>query len=197
MLKRLVFPTMLAFATIACSDAAGVLEPDVPQHSMVIAGGAAPSSSAANYEIKFMEGMIDHHMMAVMTAEVCLDAAVHAELLAMCQNIITTQTQEIQTMQAWLSDWYGIAYQPMMSHGMMKGVERLSALNGQEFEVAFMEMMIQHHEGAIREAGRCVRKAYHSVLVELCEDISAAQSAEIAQLEMWLCAWYGHCKQEG
>jgi uncharacterized protein (DUF305 family) len=194
MLKRAGFLMVLTAASAGCADRTTLLEPDLPQQSVMIAGAPAPSSSAINFEIRFMQDMIDHHMMAVMTAEICLDAAVHEELVATCQEIIATQTQEIETMQAWLSDWYGITYAPMMNRGMMKEVERLEELEGAEFEIAFMEMMIRHHEGAIKEASRCTKKAYHADLLAMCEDIIQAQAAEIAQMENWLCEWYDRCK---
>ena len=96
-------------------------------------------------------------------------------------------------MQAWLQDWYGVSYEPVMKPGDEKMMERLVALSGAEFEIAFMEMMIKHHEKAIREGRHCLDKAYHAELRELCENIIATQSAEIAQMETWLCQWYGEC----
>ena len=66
------------------------------------------SHAQSRYELRFMTEMIDHHAMAVEMGEMCLSRAVHPELLAMCQEIIAAQMQEIETMQAWLQDWYGV-----------------------------------------------------------------------------------------
>ena len=96
-------------------------------------------------------------------------------------------------MQQWLRSWYGIDYSPRMSPGAQREMERLASLSGAEFEIAFMEMMIEHHQAAVREAEQCTRRAEHRQLIELCRDIIAAQSAEIAQMEAWLCEWYGRC----
>ncbi len=155
------------------------------------ASAPAPDQSTAGYEIKFMQSMIDHHQMAVMTATICLEEAVHDELRAMCEEIVATQSQEIDTMQMWLQEWYGISYEPAMSPSGMRTVERLAALEGEEFEFAFMEMMIRHHEGAIKEASRCLQRAYHEDLLSMCEAIIEAQQAEIEQMEAWLSEWYG------
>jgi uncharacterized protein (DUF305 family) len=94
-------------------------------------------------------------------------------------------------MQMWLQDWYGISYEPAMSPSGMRTVERLAALEGEEFEIAFMEMMIRHHEGAIKDASKCLQKAYHEELLSMCEAIIEAQQAEIEQMEAWLSEWYG------
>ncbi|HEU5103254.1 MAG TPA: DUF305 domain-containing protein [Roseiflexaceae bacterium] len=160
-----------------------------------VASAPAPDKSTANFEIDFMQDMIDHHAMAVEMAELCLQKAVHTELRALCQNIIATQTEEIQIMQSWLADWYGITYEPEMTRGDMRKIEKLASLSGSEFEIAFMEMMIKHHTQAIQEAEKCVDRAYHPELVNLCENIIATQSAEIEQMQTWLCAWYAICKE--
>lgn len=58
------------------------------------------------FEAHFMHMMIMHHSMAVEMSEMCLQMAYHAELLATCENIIATQTAEIEQMHMWLCEWY-------------------------------------------------------------------------------------------
>lgn len=140
-----------------------------------------------------MTGMIDHHQMAIEMSEICLTKAVHEELRQLCESIIAAQSREIQQMQNWLQNWYSISYSPQMSNRAQKDLERLSSLSGAEFEIMFMEMMIQHHEAAVNEGRTCLDRAYHRQLIRLCENIIASQSAEIAQMQEWLCQWYGRC----
>ena len=162
--------------------------------SSAFASAPAPNKSTAKFEIKFMEDMIDHHMMAIMQAEVCREKAVHDELRTMCENIIATQSQEIEMMQAWLQDWYGISYEPEMTPGMMQQVEKLAELDGAEFEIEFKQTMIKHHLKAIKESEKCLDRAYHPELLSLCQNIIVTQTQEIAQMQTWLCEWYGICK---
>jgi uncharacterized protein (DUF305 family) len=155
----------------------------------------APDPQTARYEVRFLEGMIDHHAMAVMMAEMCLHHAVHPELLAMCENIMTTQSQEIAVMQSWLQDWYGMAYEPQMPPGHHQSMhQRVMRMSPQEFEIWFMRTMIRHHEGAIREAEVCLDRADHPELLSLCQNIIVTQRAEIQQMQAWLCDWYGLCR---
>jgi uncharacterized protein (DUF305 family) len=166
----------------------------VHTEGVTIASAPAPSPSTSNFEIKFMTDMIDHHHMAVMMAEMCIAKAIHPELRSLCENIRAAQMAEIEEMQGWLQDWYGITYEPVMKPGDERMMERLASLTGAEFEIAFMEMMIKHHEKAIKEGRHCLDKAYHTELRELCENIIRTQSAEIAQMQTWLCQWYGECR---
>lgn len=161
---------------------------------MAAAQAPAPSKSIAKYEINFMEDMIDHHSMALDMARICLTNAVHPELRAMCEQVISAQQKESSMLQSWLSAWYGIhGYQPKMSEGEMKQLEKLRALSGSEFEISFMRQLIRHHQRAIIMAAKCTERAYHPELIDMCEEIIEAQSAEIAQLRTWLCQWYSLC----
>jgi uncharacterized protein (DUF305 family) len=63
----------------------------------------------------------------------------------------------------------------------------------EEFEMHFMVMMIMHHNMAIEVSQMCLDMAYHPELINLCENIIVTQSAEIEQMEIWLCERYDHC----
>ena len=158
-----------------------------------LADGPAPGNAQARFEADFLTDMIDHHAMAVDMAAMCIDKAVHDELRSLCQDISATQSQEIETMQSGLDEWYRIQHEPEHKPGGHKAMERMATMAGADFEVAFMETMVRHHEGAIREAGQCLRRAHHDPLLDLCGNIIAAQSQEIAAMERWLCEWHSRC----
>jgi uncharacterized protein (DUF305 family) len=130
--------------------------------------------------------MIDHHAIAVMMAEMCTMHAIHPELIAMCENILATQSAEIETMQTW----YGITYEPQMHMGEMEGHMKMDPA---QFEEWFMKRMISHHVTAIKEAEDCVEEAYHSELINLYQNIIVTQTQEIQMMQAWLCEWYGVC----
>jgi uncharacterized protein (DUF305 family) len=138
--------------------------------------------------------MIDHHHMAVMMAQLCADRTVHGELRMLCERIMSAQSQEIETMQGWLHEWYGITHSPEMKPGAEKRMQRLAQLRGPQFEISFMRMMIRHHAQAVREGLHCQKRAYHQDLIALCEDIVESQLQEIETMEGWLCQWYNHCQ---
>ena len=160
------------------------------------ASAPAPSPAQEHYEIDFLSDMIDHHSMAIQMATTCETNATHPELRDLCSDIRTSQQQEITLMQMWLADWYGVNYQPQMKSGAMRHIEKMAALSGAEYEIEFMQTMIRHHKGAIREASHCLDRAYHDDLVELCEAIIEVQLMEIQLMQDWLCDWYGICKRQ-
>jgi len=59
------------------------------------------------------------------------------------------------------------------------------------FEIRFLEMMIDHHYGAVKMSELCPGRTVHPELLAMCEMIKTAQLAEIQQMQTWLQTWYG------
>jgi uncharacterized protein (DUF305 family) len=172
---------------------------------------SAVEGRAGRAEMRFLEGMIDHHQMALDMANDCLGKAETEQVQTLCQNIIEAQTSEITTMQMWLLEWYNVQYVPVsmtdeaavdsmnhgahteegapvtdpaMTMGMMAGLGRLE---GHDYEIAFLEAMIDHHDDALHMAERILERATegigHVQLRELAQTIIEDQTAEIEQME--------------
>ena len=65
------------------------------------------SISAADFDREFINEMIPHHEMAVMMAQMLAAGTSRPEMKQLANNIITSQSSEIQMMQGWLKSWYG------------------------------------------------------------------------------------------
>jgi len=173
---------------------------------------------AGRSEVRFLEGMMDHHQMALDMSNDCLAKAKTDTVRTLCQNIITAQTAEIKTMQGWLAAWYKIDYKPvamissmsggmsgmggMMATaqptaaatpgmatdpaqmmGMMAGLDRLQ---GRDYEIAWLESMIDHHDDAIHMAQHILKIAEHPELRDMAQKIIGDQGHEIQQMETML-----------
>jgi uncharacterized protein (DUF305 family) len=174
--------------------------------SVLTARADAPvEGRAGRAEVRFLEGMIDHHQMALDMANDCLKKAKSESVLALCQAVIDAQSAEIKTMQDWLLSWYQIKYTPVamamddashdMGHGghagepvtdpagMMGMMAGFNRLEGRDYELAWLESMIDHHDDAIHMSERMLKTAQHEDLKTLAEAIIADQTAEIAVME--------------
>jgi uncharacterized protein (DUF305 family) len=72
--------------------------------------------------------------------------------------------------------------------GMTAGLEGKS---GDDFDRAFIEGMIEHHEGAVAMAQQALLSAKHPEIKQIANDIIAAQTREIDTMRGWLRSWYG------
>jgi len=66
---------------------------------------------------------------------------------------------------------------------------KLKDLKGDEFDKAFIEEMIKHHQGAIDMAKLVESNAKHDELKKLGSEILTAQSKEIDMMQTWQSDW--------
>lgn len=66
---------------------------------------------------------------------------------------------------------------------------QLTDKTGDDFDKAFIEMMIVHHEGAVTMAELIPSRAKHDEVKELGEAIITAQAKEIADMKQWQQDW--------
>jgi uncharacterized protein (DUF305 family) len=59
-------------------------------------------------EAVFMSQMIPHHQSAIEMAGLVADRAAHQEVKDLANGITTSQSAEIEQMNGWLSNWYGL-----------------------------------------------------------------------------------------
>src|SRR5690606_23166284 len=79
---------------------------------------------------------------------------------------------------------------PGMMHGAA-GTTELGGLAGEEFEVAFMSMMVAHHQGAVAMADWVLERGDEPEVLSAARAIQAAQGPEIERMTAWLREWYG------
>ncbi len=61
--------------------------------------------TSADFDKEFLEEMIPHHQMAVMMASMLKNGTNRPEMKQLADNIITSQTSEIDQMRSWLRSW--------------------------------------------------------------------------------------------
>ena len=66
----------------------------------------------------FLEDMIMHHRMAVMMAQSLLSRGLseRPEVIAFARQVIEDQNGEIEQMETWLAEWYGVTARGNMHH---------------------------------------------------------------------------------
>ncbi len=71
--------------------------------------------------------------------------------------------------------------------GMMMGLE---GKTGDALDLAFLDEMIVHHQGAIEMAQTLLRGTKRPELIKLGNDIITAQTGEIQMMKEWRKAWF-------
>jgi uncharacterized protein (DUF305 family) len=147
----------------------------------------------AEFETRFLQMMIQHHRHGVEMAKLVNDHTKRPELRELAGKIMGAQQQEIDQMTKWLTDWYKAspADNAKAEEEMKMHMSMLSGKHDADFDKAFLQMMPQHHHGAVEMAEQAEKKATHPELKELAAKIAKDQEAEIKQMKGWAQAWFG------
>lgn len=190
---------------------------NMPMGTPDMSGGAAhrgaTPAAMPPFDLAFIDMMEPHHEGAILMSQVALVRAEHPEIKHLAREIITAQKQEQRQMEAWRAAWYPDAQRYGMAAMMAvfdqqmadmgttgdagqmghmdptADVAKLCAANG-PFDLAFMTMMISHHEAAVMMAEVALRAAQHPELKSFARQVIDAQTAEIEQMRGWIAAWY-------
>lgn len=150
------------------------------------------------YDRNFIANMIAHHQGAVDMAKAAQTNAKHYELKTMADNIVTAQEKEIADMLAWQKAWGypSTSAEDMQDHSAMGMMDSMSGMmtelegkTGDDFDKAFLEQMILHHQGAIDMAAPGKDNALRQEVKDLSSAIVNDQMKEIAQMRTWQNEW--------
>ena len=194
-MKSLLAPVALAlsaaFGLAACSD----------DRDGQDSASAVPESADHNQaDVDFATSMIQHHAQALSMVDLTVGRKVSPELQALAEQIRATQGPEVEVMVDWLRDWDQPIPETIRDHvnahggghvatddmpGMVSAedLEELGTARGAEFEDLFLEMMIEHHEGAIEMAEDEREDGEHPETVDLAGTIIEDQQAEIERMQ--------------
>ena len=159
--------------------------------------GPRPGSLQARDQ-HFIVMMIPHHEGAIAMAELALTRARHPEIKALAARIKTSQAAENAQMRRWYRQWFGTDVPVWsgggygMGMGMGTNLDALEILkNAPDFDRAFIEQMIPHHQMGVMMASHAQWRTQHRELQTLQAAMVKVQSQEIAQMEQWYRQWYG------
>lgn len=183
---------LAALVLTACGDNGH----DVSSTGAVSTPSAAASAGAHNAaDLDFAQQMITHHRQAVQMAALAATRASSGDVRTLATKIKDAQDPEIETMSGWLTSWgesvpESMAGMDMSSDmpGMMSTVamDELKDSKGTGFDTMFLEMMVQHHQGAITMARTEKSKGAYGPARELAASVITAQSAEIERMNKLL-----------
>ena len=152
----------------------------------------------------FIEQMVPHHEDAITMATLAQSKAKRPEVQQLANQIIEAQEKEIGMMKRWYGEWYGTplpsGYYVMEQHGMMdRGsmhmgmmgsvTDRTNLEQAEDFDTAFVEEMIPHHQMAVMMASMLKNGTNRPEMRQLADDIIEAQTNEINQMRRWLQNW--------
>ena len=150
-----------------------------------------PKVRANETDMAFVTEMISHHERGVDAADLALTHAKHPEIRRSARELLQFQSTELANMRV-VRDVLGKAGVKVGDLGVPPTSLDLRELrNATDFDRAYIDQMIPHHELAIR-MGRAEREqGIHADLRRTATDVSDLARFQIRQMKRWRRAWYG------
>ena len=195
----------LSVSTQALAQAP-IIQPGAPgEPSRLISPEEAVDLASIQFsaaDVKFMQEMITHHAQALEMTVLTEDRTMRETMRLLSQRISLSQEDEISMMQGWLRD-RDLEVPDLTAHHahdaeLMPGMatpeemEELAQTDESDFDALFLELMIEHHRGALTMVEELLEQpgaAQDSVLYQFTADISADQSSEIARMDGMLAGF--------
>lgn len=161
-------------------------------------------------DVAFASDMVQHHAQALVMVDLTAGRPLDPEVAALAEQIRATQAPEIEQMAGWLLEWGEEVPATVRDHASaghgddhagMEGMEDMEDMPGMmsademtaledapdaAFQDLWLEMMVEHHEGAVAMARTQQQEGRYAPAVELAEAVEASQTAEIEQMRALL-----------
>ena len=184
-----------ALVLTACSDSD---DPTVGSPT-TDSSAAALQAQFNDADVTFVTGMVPHHDQAVEMADMVLEDNPSEPVRALAERIKAAQQPEVEQLNDMLETFgeqpssgghggHGGDSDAAMHGGMMseQQMAEFEAATGTAAERMFLEMMIEHHNGAIDAAEIEIADGKYQPAIDLATKIRDDQRAEIAEMEQLL-----------
>ena len=195
---------LMGQASVAMAQGVPIVQPGAPgESSRTLRAEEAIEIANTSYspaDLRFMQDMIPHHHQAMQMAALVADRTNRPELIDLAGRINASQGDEIAFMQQWLRARGDRVPEPGAHEAMHTGhvtagmatpeqMAELARSEGPAFDRLFLELMIAHHEGAVRMVEELLEQpgsAYDPVLFEFTTEVTNDQTAEIERMHALL-----------
>jgi uncharacterized protein (DUF305 family) len=159
--------------------------------------------AGSTYDLRWIDGMVQHHTGALRMSEVVFDIGVPG-VGSLAKDIWRDQAQEIKAMKQWRKAWYpdapiypvtlraggdpdAMADLIRMSPEQIQAMQMMGSMPSRDHRVIwFLEGMLQHHSGALMMAHDALTHSSNPTIRRLAQTIIVAQRREIIQLRKML-----------
>ncbi|MGL4562857.1 MAG: DUF305 domain-containing protein [Brevinema sp.] len=153
-------------------------------------------AQSANLDWNFIKNMIPHHLGAIKSSKILLTSTSNSELITLASNIIATQEKEVSEFTTLLTELKTNTvtyteeqisnFNTMASDNMSQMMTKMMRVSTNSIEKAYIEAMIAHHEGAVKDAQDIAAISKNEKIQNIAATIIADQEKEIVLMNTLL-----------
>ncbi|NNH69961.1 DUF305 domain-containing protein [Nocardia uniformis] len=186
----------IALIAAGCSgDDSGSSTPSTNHDTTSTSASAATRTDFNSADVTFLEMMYPHHAQAVEMAKLVPTRSQNQQVVALAQAIEQAQAPEMQQITTLLvsfgepapsQDGHGGGHGSMPGMMMPEQMTALELASGPAFDKKWLDMMIEHHQGAVTMSNTELAEGVNPDARTLAQAIVAAQQTEIDQMRTML-----------
>jgi len=163
------------------------------------------AEASVDFDQLYIDMMMPHHESIIALAQAAQDRLTDDRLVAIAENIVSSQRAETEELRGYRDQWYGsqegMPMDPSMMGMMMKmmpGMGDMTAMQemmdpnalvasfcgAEDPDLAFIDFTIPHHQMAITASEAALEQATHDEIRKIAERVIQGQQREIDELQM-------------
>jgi len=178
-----------AYLVVALLVGIGIGFSVTPEYAQMSAEKQSPmmaiGKADAYVDLRFIDGMIAHHLAAIYLATQAKKQSTRPEVLALADTIISVDTKGITRLYEQKKSWFGNTKKITQYTKVQLGNA------DEQFDLRFINALVAHHQEAITVVREMQTKSTRSDVLNLADSVISGLSDGIQTLEAWRGAWYG------
>jgi uncharacterized protein (DUF305 family) len=142
----------------------------------------------ARIDQAFMRHMSTHHLQGIELASIAAEKAANTHLRSLAKLMAASQAGEKQILGNWWASWFDLPMQICTAEeradmpGLLSNaqIEQLRGATSKDFDKLFVQLMTEHHAGAVKMADQELRAGSDPRLRVMAQSIRHEQQGEIA-----------------
>ena len=156
---------------------------DAGMKGMQASGSMPGMAMTGDADHDFLRMMSDHHKGMIAMAHMTKERTDVGSAAADAKTIDAAQDKELDRMVTMLEKDFKDAYKPKVMADNQEMSDKMKGKKGTEYERAFYENTIKHHQEAVKMVDEYLPKGRSAAIKQMAEKIKADQTKEIAEFQ--------------
>src|SRR5215207_1817255 len=169
------------------------------------AGDHDMGGSSVDFDQLYIDMMMPHHESIIALAQAAQDRLTDERLVAIAENIVSSQRAETEELRGYREQWYGspegmpmdasmmgMMMEMMPAMGDMTAMQEMmdpnalvaSFCGAEDPDLTFIDLTIPHHQMAITASEAALEQATHDEIRMIAERVIQDQQREIDELQL-------------
>lgn len=147
---------------------------------------ACASGTPGAIDRLFVAEMIPHHHLGMELIDQATRRVADTGVRRLVFEMSSYHQSELDLLHDWAGQWNVESATDIPGWIDATQLTELAALSGTDYDRRWLELMIEHHEGAIEIAQRQIGEGSHRASIEMAESVREVQERDIADMQSLL-----------